>query len=100
MNGSEQFTPGADMTKPIALLAPLVLNPTVLAVGLIGYGVYRLLSKDDETAEKEKVETPALPAPVPEPVASEPSPDDAVRRYMSELGKRSAAARAAKRAVG
>jgi hypothetical protein len=116
-------------TTGLGLLLPAALNPALavtLGVGVIGFGIYRLLG-DNEECEKPK----ALPEPSPtvgtvvedlisddansvETVAVVELPQTAdfdqhgadqddtkqkmIRDAMSELGKRSAAARARKKA--
>lgn len=120
-------------TTGLAFMLPAALNPAVAAaigIGLVGFGIYRLLGDDDENCESEK-----LPEPKPSVASTvadlisdnsqsthtvclkrnqQDGPqlidfhqqdvdwDDVkkkmIREAMSELGKRSAAARARKKA--
>lgn len=120
-------------TTGLGLLLPAALNPAVAAaigIGIVGFGIYRLLGDDDE-----KLEAVVLPEPLPSvastvagvisdtsklerTVCLEQSKQDGaqradldqqdvggddvkkkmIREAMSELGKRSAAARARKKA--
>ena len=126
-------------------MAPALLNPaaaTIIAVGLVGYGLMKLLSDDGADDAKEEVagwtepqsrdstvgtvekplenrlEQPSVVSKAPleriQDTASEPfdaalqetersqesdaARHEMIRKYMSELGKRSAASRAKKRA--
>ena len=120
-------------TTGLALLLPAALNPAVAAaigIGLVGFGIYRLLGYDDEDRESEALLEPSQTIAstvedlVPDgshsvrTLCSEQSPQDdtqnadldeqdvdvadlkqaMIREAMSELGKRSAAARARKKA--
>ena len=122
-------------TKPtrLALLLPAALNPAVAAaigIGLVGFGIYRLLGDDEECQKSEASPEPlSTVASTVEHLDSEGSQfvqesrlvdcslhglqnadlqqqdvvrDDVkkrmIREAMSELGKRSAAARARKKA--
>ena len=112
----------------LGVLLPAILNPAVaaaLGIGIIAVGLYRLLPDDAEEATVDAV--PRNDPEMAIPVAKQPVPtvevdevqrvdgtsngslqtDDAVReadqseiirKAMSELGKRSAAARAKKKA--
>lgn len=112
----------------LGLLLPAILNPAVaaaLGIGIVVVGLYRLLPDDDEDANVEDVPSdgPKVAIPVIKPtaptvevneaqqvdvpsieplqaddVAIEPGQSEMIRKAMSELGKRSAAARAKKKA--
>ena len=111
----------------LGLLLPAILNPAVaaaLGIGIVAVGLYRLLPDDGEDATVEglpsdgsKVAVPIAKQSVPtvelnevqrvyvpsiEPLqtadaAIEPDQSEMIRKAMSELGKRSAAARAKKK---
>ncbi|MBD3676964.1 MAG: hypothetical protein HUJ27_01010 [Rhodobacteraceae bacterium] len=112
----------------IGLLVTALLNPAVgaaVGIGLLGFGVYKLLSDDEElqngdefgssdisllgtggpttTESLEKPNTSARDAEVSgtqkNGLLSEAQKKDMIRRVMSELGKRSAAERARRRAA-
>jgi len=127
-------------------LLPALMSPataTVLAIGVVGFGLMKLLAEDENAEDKPPVNRLAdkqqqprssiqpnvvlqvksaepekvLPEPAVEPLktavekpdtviiepfetqlsAHEPDRGELIRRYMSELGKRSAAVRAAKK---
>ena len=108
-----------------AILNPAVA--AALGIGIVAVGLYRLLPDDDEDATGEDVPSdgskaalPAVRQPVPtadinevqrvevasnEPLQTVPAATDEadeseiIRKAMSELGKRSAAARAKKKAL-
>ena len=112
----------------LGLLLPAILNPAVaaaLGIGIVAVGLYRLLPDDDEDATVKEMPTndpemaiPVTEQPVPTVEVDEVQPDDLpsipslqadddiletdqtemIRNAMSELGKRSAAARARKKA--
>ena len=108
-------------TAKLGLLLPAVLNPVTAVVG-VGLGLLWLLRDDEDEATDDTVQIKRLPPPVKngvkplptvelndkagEPVgngdapASNPDADQKqiIRSAMSELGKRSAAARAKKKA--
>ena len=135
-----------DTRSSLGIIAPALLNPgaaAVIAVGLVGYGLIKLLGEDEEDEGQTEVngsitpqertstvaptvdmplgnrleqppvvsDTPLEPIPeaIPEPFdmaqqetelsqESDADRQNMIRQYMSELGKRSAAARAKKRA--
>lgn len=108
-------------TAKLGLLLPAVLNPVTAVVG-VGLGLVWLFRDDVDEATVEAVQIKRLPPPVRtalkplptvEPLAeevvsvaneavpaliSETEQKEIIRRAMSELGKRSAAARAKKKA--
>ena len=109
-------------TAKLGLALPALLNPATVAVVGLGFGLLWLLRDDDDEATVEPVMIKLLPQPVPaavKPVAtveldtdesqgvanqaapapiSEAEQKEIIRNAMSELGKRSAAARAKKKA--
>ena len=128
-------------TAGLGLLLPAVLNPgtaALIGIGVIGFGIYRLLGDDEERDQTEalgEAQSKALPEPslsvastvegqnsdgsdaarpvtldqsramAPQHADSAPQDVDLlaekqklIREAMSELGKRSAAARARKKA--
>lgn len=119
-------------TAGLGLLLPAALNPALaaaLGVGIIGFGIYRLLGDDEECQnsgglpelsptvastfdDRDSFGSDGAPtvliaqSPQDDPQVADPEPlgvdqDDAkqkmIREAMSELGKRSAAARARKK---
>jgi hypothetical protein len=110
-----------DNTAKLGMLLPTVLNPATAVVG-IGLGLIWLLRHDQDEATNEPVkikrlpppaQTAAKPLPTVEALVEEvvrvadqavpatiPDADqkEMIRSAMSELGKRSAAARAIKKA--
>lgn len=116
MNNSAKF----------GLLLPVVLNPATAVIGIaaLAIGVYRLLPDDDEeetvvTPEEESgtehvalaIKRPlptvelddGVDVPIVDQAAFAPLPEvdqeEIIRSAMSELGKRSAAARAKKKSL-
>ena len=111
----------------LGLLLPAILNPAVaaaLGIGVLAVGLYRLLPDDDDDATVEDVpsdgtktaisvaklvlptvevnEVQRVDVPSSEPlqtaeVARESKQSEMIRKAMSELGKRSAVARAKKK---
>lgn len=108
-------------TAKLGILLPTVLNPATAAFG-IGLGLLWLLRDDEDEATVEPVKIKRLPppaqtaakplptvealveqvVPVTDQAVPAPIPDtdqkEMIRSAMSELGKRSAAARAKKKA--
>jgi len=112
-------------TAKLGLLLPAVLNPAtaaVIGIAASAVGLYRMLPDEVDEATVEPAQIKRLPPPVPiaaeplstveldedasEVVANEVAPapttsedqKEMIRSAMSELGKRSAAARAKKKA--
>lgn len=89
----------------IGLLVPALLNPAIgaaIGIGFVGFGLYKLLTDEDleerdDNAPQEPTDETVTPSDGDVETDLELRKEEMIRQAMSELGKRSATARAKKK---